>query len=790
MTPSGAKMYEGEVCTFKFKCDDEEWAGLKEGEFRLQGNGRIIYEKRQGGGGKGNRLFVTVDARPRAGGGGNIGEDPNGLVDKQHAIEVERAQHTVECLLSIDLGNTRTVALLVDQVGEPGDGKLPIFQIPMQWGRFPSQELHGAIESIVSLVNPDSVPGEFSNDRGRMSFVKLGGFAVYNNRNSGFLTEGAGGRHTLSSPKRYFWDRDPARLPWMAAKYYKSGDGARIETKAGLLESELARRMAGPGRQPHELAAADVLGGMVAELYEQACHYAGSEVFKRETGDWRPRRITKIHVTYPSTLLGHELEEYRARLRDGINAYLQCFAGHPGVTLDSDIDEASSVLSVYAYSEISKTSSAIGWLQMAGRKFPLGCRVRVGVIDIGGGTTDLSISEIKAFSENAGTDSYSADIDLTFRDGMNAAGDKYMFDFIDECIAKKGFDAFWEMLGVGDGVMAKEEFIRRYNALGGKQELAELTKTFWYDLAIKIALVCDRELETNGWELPEDFALEVECPVTEVAVDAWSKTFGLVFAGNEGDMPEISMDAKMVITIDRDFANGFLRVTERCFRAAARSFALSLYAYDADILLFSGKTSEFAAVRKVFREAIALPDTAICCMKDLDMGAWCGDLTDGKGRITDSKVSTALGGALYALSGMGLVNLKFTAGNDGLNCRWGFVQNASGNFTYPIFGDGEATKEVPLNCPQRYIARRMPHARNATLSYELRFKPGVAAAHGGAGQNVQVTLEQDFRTNELRVAGCSGTYKDCTEVPIEDIECRICTMSGDFMMDKTVELKQ
>ena len=208
------------------------------------------------------------------------------------------------------------------------------------------------------------------------------------------------------------------------------------------------------------------------------------------------------------------------------------------------------------------------------------------------------------------------------------------------------------------------------------------------------------------------------------------------------------------------------------------------------MLLFSGKTAEFQAVQNVFRKYVALPESSIKSMKNFAVGTWCGHLTDSKGRIEDSKISTALGGALYSLRTDSSVNLNFQDHVSDLPCKWGFVSdNGPVAFAHPIFGAGELHKDIPMNGYRKLIARQMPFARTAILSYELRFKPGVLEAHNGLGGNTaMVRLVCDPVAHRLAVESCKGTYADFSEVKNDDVECRVCSMGGEFMMDKIVEI--
>ena len=782
---------EGEIWSQKFRFDPDDgeasdeatkqWMGVKEGTFAapIANNVvpcRITYEKKEK-----NIVYVTVDARPSLPNPFDR-SDPNGFLNRE--FQIVPASNVVDCILSIDLGNTRTVALLVDHVGDSSEnhGRLPVYQLPMHWSQCPAADQNGTFESVVSFICPDSVHDEFCGNQARSSFVKLGKFAAWNNRAFGGFQ--AVGRYTLSSPKRYFWDKDAPRRDWIGAQY-RQDQTETLQPVVRQLDGKLAKQLAVDARsEPYRLPPAYILSAMVAEIYEQACFYVGSNEFKQMTNDDSCRRISKVHVTYPSTLLPRELEEYKKQLTKGLTAYLHDYPAALNVTLSSEIDEASSVLSVYAYSEMRK-SSALFWLQSIGRKSPLGYQARIAVIDVGGGTTDLSISSVEAIEAEAGVDPFKASIDLVCRDGVNTAGDALMFEFIHACIAKLGLDSIWEASQIGEGALSKETLLARYQAPANEALVRELTRNFWFDLAIRVAVECDELLRRypDGNVIADAFR-SLAYKLDDDALGAWKKLFDPT--GEEG----IDVKDRMEVKITKEVFDRYMETTEKIFKGVARSFATSIYAYDVDLLLFSGKTAEFLAVQNVFRKYVALPDSAIRSMKNFEVGTWCGSLTDANGRIADSKISTALGGALYSLRTDSSVNMSFQNHVSGLACKWGFVaDNGPVAFSRPIFGEGELHKDVPMSGYRRLIARRMPFASTAILSYELRFKPGVLDRHHGLnGNTATVRLVCDPVKQELSIEDCRGTYADFTEVKVDDVECRVCSMSGEFMMDKVVEI--
>lgn len=786
---------KGEVSTFKMRCTPEEgeatdgptrwWDVIQEGIFAAQvENGlvpyRVTYDKREQ-----NVVYLTVDARPSQRRPSDV-TDPNGWYNVE--FEIVPADNVVDCTLSIDLGNTRTVALLVDQVGA-NVGRLPIYMLPMKWTQCPTGDQPGAFESVVSLIIPDSKDQDqaFCGNESRSSFVKLGKFAVYNNRAVG-ENDQAIGRWTLSSPKRYFWDEDPARRDWIGVRNKQRS--TESEKEIVNLRGRLAQNLAESAHtEPCRLPPASILGAMVAELYEQAWYYVGSAEFKALTHDDRCRRISKVHVTYPSTLLPRERAEYEDKLREGLMAYVR---DYPGVDLIlcSDIDEASSVLSVYAYSEMRKSNDALSWLQSIGRQSAIGgYQARVAVIDVGGGTTDLSISSVEASAEDAGVNPFRASIDLICRDGVNQAGDALMFEFIRTCVAALGFDAVWNASGVGEGALTQEGLRVCYHDLANEGIVRDLTRSFWFDLAIRVAVACDEMLRRfpDGNVDDADFH-SLNYAFSDDAKSVWERLFNVA---RLNDAPEIYLPDAMDVHLTREVFDKYLKAVGKTFRRVARSFANLIYAYDADVLLFSGKTAEFFAVQQEFKKFVALPDSSVMSMKDFMVGTWCGQLTDANGRISDSKVSTALGGALYSLRDDAMVTLIFQDRTSELPCQWGFVSDfGEPSFNHPIFVDGQNQRVVPMGPFHKLIARQAPFSSTAILSYELRFKPGVLEAHGGLNQTNPVTVQLNCNPaqQELSVGGCTGTYNDLVEVQPTDLECRICTMNGEFAMNTIVTI--
>lgn len=768
---------KGEVSTFTVELTAMEWSIVREGRFiphHTQGRVpyRLIYEKL-----KDNRLRLTIDARETLYETTDVVDPNKSLLEPNFAFEISSEEQCYDCILSIDLGNTRTVALLVDKVNMGDVGALRFYPVPMSWGYRGIEgrsagDGSGAIESIVSLACSKDQDGAKAADRGCLSFLKMGDFARHNNRLDKLQRHMNDGCYTLSSPKRYFWDGDEASRQWLMA-VRASSDGDFTEN-IDWLGGQIAEGLAiSDGVFVDRLPRANLLGGMVVEIYEQAVHYIGSKAFKDLSHDGTRRRISRIHVTYPSTLLPRERDLYVSKLRKGITTYLNQFVDAGDVVLTSEIDEASSVLSVYSFSRIRAFNGASNWLRLVGRKSVLGHQTRLAVVDIGGGTSDLTIAQVEALDAHAAVNPFRAAIDVLYRDGVNNAGDAFVARYIQDCVREIGLKA---IKGQRPG---KDDYVRKLYH-DNEQAALSLTQTFWYPLAIEVMVAFDKLVRDYGAENVPEEAFPVRINFNDKD-NVWKKSWDDIFKdGLTEALLEISLG-------QNEFAQ-FLKTAEQVFGKDAKQFAKAISAYDVDSLILSGKTSEFAVVQSVFSRYIALPKDAIETMKNFEVGKWCS-LADAGGRIADSKVATALGGAMHALRTCNAIGLDFNGGNDSVSCEWGIVTDGHIAFTTSMFPVGSFTQTVPMSGGRVLIARRMNGVRTAILSYEMRVKPSEKKRHPeGLGQDVTVTLERCDSDCSLKITACSGHFADGSEVRVTDVECRVYSMNGDCWLDKIVEV--
>lgn len=802
------------------RTNNSDWNNIDEGKFVIAIPGyNFVYKtcyKKTTIDGEHDILSISIDARFHKREQTDI-DDP--YVDRYLIIDIKRASSFRECLLSIDLGNTRTVSLLVDkidgmaeEVNDDSDN-INIYPVPMNWHRNPNEEpLSKPFESLISTENTkDSIDL-------RCSFLRLGGFAVYNNRQ--INDSNSRYRYTLSSPKRYYWDNNPCSEGWVAANYGASSKSVPLDNP---LANELVSRLnanqdenTNTIQEAKNLPPAAMLSAMVVELYEQAVYYVSSKEFKDKTHDDHPRKISTVHITYPSTLSAQEKEIYQKVLQDGLYSYLACFtnrATNP-VRLCSDIDEATAVLAFYVFSEIKKHIFAKHWIQTIGHHTQDGSEARIAVIDIGGGTTDLSISNVSAFDSSTLFNPSEANIDVLYRDGFNSAGDNFVLDFLHNTVAKKVLKKIVDLVGgslptkddesedeEGKASMDTEEdmLLNKYNDVCASGEGKGLMREFWYNITIGVAKKCDEEIEQRRkMGLAEDEQDRDEQDSKDAKANKefsfsfsstkggndenaevrqkWSSLLKHICKGGSSDLTGKELRIPITPELIQKYKNAVLNA----FFDASKAFGRAICAFDTDILLFSGKTADFCYVRRMFEDYAPVREKSIERMSNFKVGYWCPAIADQLGRISDSKYSTALGGALYTLKDRAFVtiNFDFPVMKYNPKCEWGVVANLEQPVFLSSLSFPNNREIIPLVKKSLFISRKNACTSRYILSYQLRVKSQKRLAPGAS-----VTVEKDPYQMKLNLCSVKGNFIDGTELKISDLEWRVCNATKEFGLD-------
>jgi hypothetical protein len=606
----------------------------------------------------------------------------------------------VESLLAIDIGNTRSSALLCEDVSNVTHHncmklqKLPLFS-------YTDHCVHdvGVFDSYLSL------------SRGEMiSFARVGNEAFTVSR---ILRESPNaGDFFLSSPKRYFWDGDPNAHGWKVL----TANNLSTSLSACPVAEKIAFRMGQGGEEdPAKLSRASMLSAMLLELLEQAEEYLNSESSLAGQVNL-PRVISHVCVTYPAGWSEEERLQYKAILQKALDVYqsMRCGA-YPPIALDVDCDEATAVLLCFLYGEIGKYSGHVDtWLRTVGRvpKGGGGTQLRVAVIDVGGGTSDLAVINVQ---NGAHAGMLDLQIDNLYKDGTSEAGDLLLQRVVENILVKKLARATISVSAPRSICESYvEQFERRLNSLVSSDYVVRmLTRSFWFPLAIRFVNAVNKG--RDHVELPDTHRVLLEVLRKH---SEWSD-----------DNIVSSMESLEVTDEDRTLLG---REIVKTFRRTAKLFGAAISAFDADLVVLSGKTTEIPQVQRIFKQFCYLPERRFVPMWNYYIGDWCS-IADG-GVIMDSKYTTVLGAILcdvlnnnFPIQAMeGAVEIRNCLGEGERKSLWGILSNGDFSVNDAILRPGRSECRITM---QGGRTKLLGHRRFAVedsevaVNYELRMKP-------------------------------------------------------------------
>jgi len=371
--------------------------------------------------------------------------------------------------LILDVGNTHTCGVLLEDHGVKNAGLQQ------------SAELH-----IRSLTEPQLISEPLFTSRLEFSEAKFGKhhFSMESGRDDAFVwpsfarvgdearelatrrlgTEGTSG---ISSPRRYLWDDAPSDQAWRFSQL--TGKTPREPRAIALPLMNLMNDDGQPldSLPPEErlpvfspnYSRSSLMTLMLCELLAQALAQINSVGHRQSMGLANaPRQLRHLILTLPSAMPKQEREIFRLRVQEAVKLVWKALEWQPK---DDDVmsrfgerisvvplpdvqmewDEATCGQLVWLYNEVINSyaghaqaffkSLARPDRQLADGELP-GRTLRVASLDIGGGTTDMAITQYQ-LDEGAGSN-VKITPQLLFREGFKVAGDDILLDVIQLCV--------------------------------------------------------------------------------------------------------------------------------------------------------------------------------------------------------------------------------------------------------------------------------------------------------------------------------------------------------------------
>lgn len=749
-------------------------------------------------------IFITVLAGIR-----ESGINPKlKLVDTVSAGVDARA---IDVDLVLDIGNSRTCGVLIEKRRTESGGldlknaqtlRLREFTDPTRSHREPFQsdvEFRRALFGDDQLSRLSGRPKAFSWP----SFVRVGPEAVRLNAGR-YGSEGASG---LSAPKRYLWDEKEAIRPWYFNTAYHDaeaqpmavfGDLRRYMSSSG---DALAECPEGTSAAMESLFSRSSLFSLmlvevVFQAFTQINSVAHRRLFQPEAA---PRRLARVIITIPTGTPLVERQLFEKRARHARSLLLQLLGGSPAIERhDGDsplefsvrLDEATCTQITYLYGLIAdrfKRHGAKRIFDIVGKSKK--SALRIASLDIGGGTTDLMVSD---FNSEEGSSRIKPK--QVFREGFRRAGDDLLHAIISQEVLP-AIAANVEAAGVADGHQLVRDWMR---TSGGDDVSRQNRRLFTGQVLRRLGLAVLAAHENQGLSddyvtrSKEVFGIDVEEVLTEVDPELL-RAFEVYVADAGGSdfnarhMEVRSSGARIEAVIISEMDGMF------------HSLSRVVNELDSDILLVSGRPSRLPAMLEVIRRHLPVSPHRVVPMHGHQVGSW-NPFARGRGYIEDPKTTVVVGALIASLGsegGLEEFDIDLAGIEEGSTAR--IIGRMEGSFVREdaiLFDDivtPEATESPAFVWSNTTILgfRQIASERwPATPLYRLISAPEMTSRQLST-RPWRVVLARDEapeqddnghrkpRPEDLRVDSIEQVGHDQNPLPPKSLELRLQTMSDD-----------
>jgi len=566
-------------------------------------------------------------------------------------ITTGTAAETVDAHLVLDLGNCRTCGIIVEKTANAG----PFYaSLEIRSHELPWRKQAEPFESHMQFVRPRS------DRRGRfggISLIRLGDEAL-----EAAARAGLGGALTgMSSPKRYLWDDAERPANWCFVPDETHPTPAPIE---GAVLRYLDPRepfrplqvAIPPNPEYPRYSRKAGLVFLLLEILEQAFGQMNSIAHRRsmpvQGGEGRRRVFRSLVLVHPSGMTPLE----RERLRRGAQRAIDIWYNHyrdpigfrngetelrppppmqPKPTVHLDCDEGNAVQVCYLYGEVQERFQADteGFLRTTGRRRNGQYTLRIASLDIGGGTTDLVISEYSAVEGPIG---YTClEQRPLFRDGISLGGDDIAKAVLTDII----FRDIASQLGVS---LERWQDLFRQSPRAVPPEWEAMRRQLVNQVWVPLARYYWGWTERN---LPEE-RVSLQRALSQTSYPAGLlKRFNRYLQENLTEGRPVDVSALEFVLSPDDFRAAARKV----FRRHLQNFCDIIAQFDCDILLVAGRAAGLPELMRMLVAFCPLPPGRITSLQGHQVeGRWFPFAKDGI--IADAKNCVVVGAAIHFIA--------------------------------------------------------------------------------------------------------------------------------------------
>lgn len=596
--------------------------------------------------------------------------------------------------LILDVGNSHTCGILVEDHADESNGLKQTYELQIRDLSEPHHLYNELFESRVEFAQAKFGKQNFSVESGRDdAFIWPAITRVGSEASRMALhrlgTEGSTG---ISSPRRYLWDEETYTPGWRFNETQSTQTDEPLATAPPLTNLvnddgqplyslPLDDRL--PVFSPH-YSRSSLMTFMLSELLAQALMQINSAAQRlKMTHANAPRQLRAIILTLPSAMPKPEREIFRRRMKEAIALVWKSMGWHPAddnfvseadrakssvpvPSVQMEWDEATCGQMVYLYNETQvnfggRTAAFFASMARPDKQLEAGesagKTLRIASIDIGGGTTDLAITQY--WLDGGMGNNVKISPRLLFREGFKVAGDDILLDVIQLYILP-ALQAHLKKAAVANTDVLMDKLFGNDGRMDGQSALRQQT-------TLQIFMPVGRAiLEAYESFDPLDTNAEIEANFSELlSQQPTAKVLEYINSEVQRELPADAaefdiLQVPLVLKLSKlhgEFLSNRMSITQNL-----RSLSEVVSLYSCDVLLLTGRPSRFPGIQALFRHLQPLPNNRILSLDGYHTSDWYP--FSKQGRIDNPKSTAAVGAMLCLLAlDLRLAGFYFKAGD-------------------------------------------------------------------------------------------------------------------------------
>lgn len=634
----------------------------------------------------------------------------------------------------------------------------------------------------------------------------------------------AEGTTGMSSPKRYLWDERIWKPTWrfntggeyepmvtrgsFAKQVNHMGTPLDCFTDPAISRNPLYRDQEQEIAFESQFTRSSLMMFLMGEVLIQALVTINSPAQRgrRELSDL-PRRLRRVVFTVPSGMPIAEQRIYRRWVNFAVRTVWNALGWeewyqHPNARQPMpkqdyrrnpetrcSWDEASCTQLVYLYNEIiyKFDGDAHHFFRLSGKKRPKYGpyhSLRVASIDIGGGTTDLSVATFTLDNDESSTARVRPHLEM--RDGFSIAGDDILRNVITSCVitaigkavTEQGVSNVRHFLGecFGRDVIdnslenrnLRAQFSRQIAAPVGLALLSAYEKSAPLQNAPVTCKLRDFfEFPLDPWSDEEDlqeqasFAFDKSPAPSKAVVDYVEKAVQRAAPGSSFSLMDVQITMSPAVMED---------CIKNTMQRILSDLCEVIRLYGCDVLLLSGRPSKLRGVIDIILSRLPVPVDRIIPMCEYRVGSWY-PFVDHLGMITDPKTTVSMGAILCALAEGHLEGFSFDTKALALTSTARFIgeMDTKGQLLNPkVWFDVDVSsgkeqdleKEIQFSGPLSVGFRQFPVERWPTTRFYLLDFATEEDRRLASGGKIPYAVTMRFLQRDVEESTVRGEYDE------------------------------